>query len=60
MLFGKRALTSQDLESRYSLTRAMLRQIPRSELPRIEHNKRVHLYLAEDVEAFLNRRRNAA
>lgn len=58
-LGGKRALTPDDLSRQYSLTQAVLRNIPRSELPRVEINQRVHLYLAEDVEQFLLSRRAA-
>lgn len=56
-LQGKRALTATELERTYGITRSILREIPRSELPRVVINQRVHRYLAEDVELFLARRR---
>jgi hypothetical protein len=54
---GKRALTPSDVEGLYGLTRSILREIPRSELPRVVINQRVHLYLAEDVETYVLSRR---
>lgn len=56
-LGGKRVLSPADLDHSYRITRKMLRGIPRSELPRVEINARVHLYLAEDVESYLLSRR---
>ena len=56
-LQGKRALSPSELERTYGITRSILREIPRSELPRVVINQRVHRYLAEDVELFLTRRR---
>lgn len=56
-LSGKRALSPADLELSYGITRSILRDIPRSELPRVEINTRVHLFLAEDIESYLMKRR---